>query len=122
MELKLRDILLAEQPLMRLSEIKMSALCAFRLGLVIRQIRPVLDTFYEHRNRLAREFGEEKDGQITIPPDRVGEFMEKLKPLLEESVDVNFTPFNPQDIQGETTPADMYALYWLFDRDGTEHT
>ena len=115
--MKLQDLVVAEQPMARLMEQKMSALTAYRLALIVRQMEPHLAEFKKQRLEIARRYGEEKDGQVTVPEERMAEFLKELQPLLDEEVEIKFHPISPQAIEGMMTPQDMYALHWLFAED-----
>ena len=116
--MRLHDLVVAEQPMARLMEQKMSALTAYRLALIARQVEPHLEAFKKQRLEIARRFGEEKDGQVTVPKERMEEFLKELQPLLDEEVEIKFRPISPQDIDGQISPQDIYSLWWLFDNEG----
>lgn len=114
MKLTLGQLLAAEEALKRLSEQKTSVLIAYRLSLVLKQVNEFLTPFYEQRLQLARRYGVEDKGVVTIPPDRAVEFAQALAPLLNEVVELKFTPFEVEDIKGEISAQDLLNLGWLF--------
>jgi len=116
--MKLQDLVTAEQPIARLMEQKMSALTAYRLALIARQMEPYLEAFKKQRLEIARRYGEERDGQVTVPPERVTEFLNEMQPILDEEVEIKFRPISPKDIDGQISPQDIYSLWWLFDNEG----
>lgn len=71
--------------------------------------------YSEKRDELLKEFGEDiGNGQFQLPPDKVNDFLEALKPYAELEVDVAVMTVSPDVFcSGSLTSSQMFALDWM---------
>ena len=105
----------ALQVLQRMATVQFPvAMHAYRIGRVIArlQMHPDLMAADEARATAVRKFGAEKDGQISVAPDRIAEFSAQYGPIavLPVSLEVPKLPVAILEHAPPMTPADMMAL------------
>ena len=71
-------------------------------------VQDELKIFEELRKELFQKFGEEKEGTITIPPDKIKDFQPEFEELLSMGKEINATtlwttPLKIDDIEGMET-------------------
>ena len=70
----------------------------------------------ESRIKTIREFGEEKDGQIQIPNEKVEEVNKEIAELFDIEQEMNIFMISFEDIENlEFTSAEMSALLFMIE-------
>lgn len=92
MKIKLGQLKLSEDSLVKFSKQEIPVQMAFQISRVIQKVAPELQLLEQLRQQLVHKYGiEDKEtGQITVPESKVGEFTEEIKPLLEAEVELDF--------------------------------
>ena len=65
-----------------------SAKLAYKMARLAAEVSKPLETLEEQRNALFKKYGEEKDGQITIPQKNLNKFQKEMTELLETEEDI----------------------------------
>ena len=67
---------------------------------------------------MIRKHGVEKDGAISVPPEKLPAFLAEYGPIAEKPIDFELTPLPMAILEHapEMTPGDMIALEPLFER------
>ena len=90
-----------------------SAKLAYKMARLAAQVTKPLETLEEQRNALFKKYGEEKDGQITIPEKNVKKFQKEMTDLLEteESIKVLSDKIKVSELDGlKLKPSFMFAF------------
>lgn len=94
-----------------------SAKLAYRLGRVLRSLRPEMGALNEAHIGLIKQFGgvENGDGQLHVPIDRLAEFNPAFDELLTATVEAWGEPLTLEEIDGqlELSGIDFMLLAWL---------
>ena len=70
----------------------------------------------ESRIKVIREFGEEKDGQVQIPNEKVEEVNKEIAELFDIEQEMNIFMISFEDIENlEFTSAEMSALLFMIE-------
>lgn len=107
----------AQPALERLAQTPLKAQTAYRLRLLIQQIRPLLTAYEETRVALVKELGTaDERGNFQVTPENHPAFQAQMEPMLGEAVTLDFKPLRIEDL-GDTavTAAELMALDWLFE-------
>ena len=114
--MKLLELVTAREALQRLVSLELPAATAFQIARAARPIQIELQSYEQQRVALVRRLGEEKNGQVTVPPEKFEEFNVEHQTLLDVEMELDITPLNPA-ILGEVPvkPADLMALRFLFE-------
>lgn len=90
-----------------------SAKLAYKMARLAAQVTKPLETLEEQRNALFKKYGEEKDGQITIPEKNVKKFQKEMTDLLEteEPIKVLSDKIKVSELDGlKLKPSFMFAF------------
>lgn len=90
-----------------------SAKLAYKMARLAAQVSKPLETLEEQRNALFKKYGEEKDGQITIPEKNVKKFQKEMSDLLEteEEIKVLSDKIKVSELEGlKLKPSFMFAF------------
>lgn len=112
----LGQIVNSQTALERLAQTPLKAATAYRLRLLIGQIRPLLTAYEETRISLIKELGSPVEGGgMKVKPENFTDFQAQMEPMLAEPVTLDFKPLTIEEL-GDTavTAADLMALDWLF--------
>lgn len=92
MKIKLGQLKLSEDSLVKFSKQEIPVQMAFQISRVIQKVAPELQLLEQLRQQLVHKYGieDKATGQITVPESKVGEFTEEIKPLLEAEVELDF--------------------------------
>jgi len=113
--LTVEQLIAADSALVRLQETALPAPVAFKIGRIIREARRERVTAEETRQALALKYGQaEDDGSVTIPQERIAEFVEELRPFLQTEVTLAAAPICLADLgDAPVTPGEIDALAWM---------
>jgi hypothetical protein len=116
MKIKLLDIVNNVSNLKELQEIKLPVKAGYRLMRLVNRLDPILKSYDEKRNELVKEYGDQQeDGNIAVKdPEKTKLFMDKLKDLLSIEEEVEFTPFNIDDL-GDVKVETKLLINFLFE-------
>lgn len=90
-----------------------SAKLAYKMARLAAQVTKPLETLEEQRTALFKKYGEEKDGQITIPEKNVKKFQKEMTELLEteEEIKVLSDKIKVNELEGlKLKPSFMFAF------------
>lgn len=90
-----------------------SAKLAYKMARLAAQVTKPLETLEEQRTALFKKYGEEKDGQITIPEKNVKKFQKEMTELLEteEPIKVLSDKIKVNELEGlKLKPSFMFAF------------
>lgn len=106
----------ADGPLNRLAGLKLRGKAAYHVTKLCRLVTQELNHSEEVRVKLVREVGEtDKDGNVTVPGDKIAEFQQQLKEAYETPVKLDWNPITLDMIgENEISAADLIALGPLF--------
>ncbi len=112
--------IVAIQSLQKLMAAPFPAMEAFQIAKALAVLSANPNVVATDRTRLAmvRKHGVEKQGGISVPPEKLPAFLAEYGPIAEKPIDFELTPL-PMAILGhapEMTPGDMIALEPLFER------
>ena len=129
--MKLLDLVAAQEALQRLILLELPAATSFKIARTVRPIQAELRGYEQARVALVRRLGEEKDGQITVSPDKFAEFNTELGALLEVDIEIEINVLSPSILTDDTCPecgvkiksgmtvkpSDLMALWFLFEEE-----
>jgi hypothetical protein len=111
MKIKLIDVQRGQQVWSKIGQKNFSAKLAFRIMRFMRELETTLKDIDAIREKLVMELGEEKDGKVSIVPDKLNEFHTRMTELLDEEVEIPDLNVKLDDLDGvEFTPVEMMAL------------
>ena len=64
-----------------------------KLHKVSAELKPYVDEFEKSKMEVFKSLGDEKEGQITVPKEKIVELNTKLNDLANEEIDVDLTSF-----------------------------
>lgn len=111
----LDDLLMAEAPLTRLTELPLPAALSYRLAILARAVRAHLDPFQTTRNALIEKYGETRPttpeeqarGQgpevKAVRPDAIVDFLRELRELVAVEVTVSEPPLDLAQLPATVT-------------------
>ena len=108
----LGELIIAEQALERLLEVKLPAAQAYHVAKLARLVKDETKFFHERRDALVRELGEPvpgEPGQVRVPQDRLGEFLKQTGDWAAVPTMIAWRPL-PLAMLPEMTPADLLRL------------
>lgn len=119
MELKLKDVLKANQALKIIidnEELKLDPLLKFKLLGIMKTIEPHIENYEIIKNEKIMQYGKKIDGgQVYIPSEdkeAVKKFNKDMDKVTEADVEVNISKIKAQDIMIKGVSADiLMALY-----------
>lgn len=117
MKCKLSELLGAEEALVVLMKAKLPARSAFLVGVFLRNIEVEVKAGHEVRLAVFRKYGEERDGQVFVPPKNAAEFNAELAPFLDTEVMLKTEPLPLAIFDGafQMTAEHMRALMPFID-------
>lgn len=112
----LGQIVHSQAALERLAKTPLKAATAYRLRLLVQQVRPLLDAYEETRVEQVKNMGEiDKAGNWHVKPENYNAFQAQMEPMLSEAVKLDFKPFAIEDLGDvSVTAVDLIDLAWLF--------
>ena len=116
----LRNIVESADIMRELSGKSLKGRAAFRVARLLREVEKEFTLFNEKRVDLIREYAQkdengeiksEENGNVTLDPDRLTEFYQKLEELLNAEVEINAERIDINDLDDiELTPAQVINL------------
>ena len=96
MNLKLRELIDAEQALGELVKKDLPAALAYKIGKLVRNAQNEYQVFYETRDKLVKKLGVQVENDWVIPQkdtEALGKFKEEIDSMLDMDVEIeNFYP------------------------------
>lgn len=89
MKLKVGQVLAAYEAFGRVGQTKLPAKGAYWVARLAKKLESEYATAEGRRVELVKELGQEKDGGIIVPSEKMPEFLEKWRPVLEEDIEVD---------------------------------
>src|SRR5574342_417683 len=92
MKIKVNDIVVAWDGIIKLSGMELKISDAFWISMQLKVIEPFYSEFINKRTDLFRKYGEqskEKPDIIEIIPDKISEFSKELDELLSAEIEIN---------------------------------
>jgi len=113
----LETLINATPALTKLMSCDLPIVLAFRLGVMVKTVDPILQSYNDRRNELIKQYSEpDEKGNRQVPPKHMQEFGDKLKLVLNEEVAVAGIPeITLKELEGiKMTAQHMSALTpWL---------
>lgn len=113
----LETLVNATPALAKLMSCDLPIVLAFRLGVMVKTVDPILQSYGDRRNNLIKQYSEpDEKGNRQVPPEHLTEFADKLKVVLAEEIEVPGIPeLTLKDLEGiKMTAQHMSALTpWL---------
>ena len=116
----LRNIVESADIMRELSGKSLKGRAAFRVARLLREVEKEFTLFNEKRVDLIKEYAQkdengeiksEENGNVTLDPDRLTEFYQKLEELLNTEVEINAEKIDTVDLDDiELTPAQVINL------------
>jgi hypothetical protein len=120
MIIKLSTLVNAQGALARLAGTKLPAKAAWRVGVILKKVDPLLVEFRKANEDLVRKHGEpvENTDNLRVRQENMPAFMAELNDLLEMGEELDFVKLRLSDLgEVEVTPADLMALEFMIDGD-----
>lgn len=117
--MKLRELVATQEALQRLVSLELPAAKAFQITRAIRPILVELEAYEQQRIALVRRLGErDKTGQVSVLPEKMAEFDNEIKTLLDVDIELEIPTMSPS-ILGEVNirPVDLMPLWFLFEEE-----
>ena len=108
----LAQVMEAQPALERLSSERLPVKVAYRVGKLLRLVRPEAEQFVNQRNDLVRQFGESKpNGDVEVTAENRDAFFAKVNELATVEVQFDIEPLEIAGLDGcQVTAADLVAL------------
>jgi len=96
MKFKMYEIRTMKEPLTKLIEKEIPVSTAFRLNKLVKSIDEYLTEIEQYRVKLINQYGvkNEEKNQVEVPSNKMKDFMKDMNDLLNEEVDIDFTPIS----------------------------
>lgn len=116
MQLSLREIYAADQPLAKLSQLDLPGKVAFRIVWLLDQIVNHIKKSEEVKTKLAQKHGDIiGENKYHIKEENKAEYIKEINELLDEKVELNFEPLDPSLLEETKLKAvDLYLLRFFF--------
>lgn len=115
MKIKLEEIIASTENLKALQEVKLPIKVSYRLMRLVNKLQPILNDYDAKRLSFIKELGtNNEDGSISVKEDKLPEFQDKLKELLSIEEEIDFIPFNIDEI-GNSNIETKLLVSWLFE-------
>ena len=88
MKLKVGQMMAAHEAFGRLTKEKLPPKGAYWVARLVKKLEPEFVAAEGRRVELIKEFGETKDGQVSVPQERFQDFLAKWAPVLEEEIEL----------------------------------
>lgn len=89
MKLKVGQVLAAFEAFGRVAGEKLPPKGAYWVARVIKRLEPEYAAAEGRRVALVKELGQEKDGSLSVPPERMKDFLDRWGPVLSEEIEVD---------------------------------
>lgn len=92
--------------------------CKGTVGLKIaynlRKLNDELKEYHEFKQELFKKYGEEKEGNLVInkESENFPLFMNELKPIESQEIEVNLRRFNESELAGSNLTAKQMSMIW----------
>jgi hypothetical protein len=119
--LTINEVLVLEQDVADMLNKELPFKLRFRIMELAKEIVAKLTTFKELNNSLIKEYGTEKNNQIVIErlnddgnfTEEFKQYTEKLKDLVSETVELNYSPINADSVPDSVTSTSSEVLFRL---------
>jgi hypothetical protein len=113
---------LAVQALQKLFNADFPAMEAFQLAMMTEILSTNSNVVATDKTRMAmiKKHGVEKDGNLAVPPENMGAFLEEYMPVAERFIELPIIPLPCSILEHapKMTPAEMMALKVFFTNEG----
>lgn len=92
MKIKIGQIANARNGIAWLSSAKLPPTTSIKIFRIMRAIKPELEDYLKIENELIIKYGIEVGDQVSVPLNRLEEYLNELKPVQNEVIDLDFTP------------------------------
>jgi hypothetical protein len=119
MKTTLKDIWLSQRVLGKLSKVTpLPIKTSYWLGIRTKKLMKEIEEIESKRLELVRKYGVLESGtkNMSVPEDRMNEFVKEFNDLLATEVELDIQKFNISDFEGNSTISgeDMVLLSFLF--------
>lgn len=125
MKLKLADLIKSQDALMELGKQKLPVVLSYKISLILKKVRPELESYEKVRVEKIKEFGEvekDKDGKETgdYSIDRNNKeiwekFVKELEEVGEQELELDIVELETKDFPADImlSPVQMESISWL---------
>ncbi len=114
MKVNLGRLWASREVLHKVTTMKFKARTSYRLMKMIDQVNNELEPFGKARQELFLKYGDQDGDRVTIKKENTEAFMDELKELEAQEVELKFSVSLEEIEEAELTPADLYAIDFLF--------
>ena len=114
MKVNLGRLWASREVLNKVTSMKFKARTSYRLMKMIDQVNNELEPFGKARQELFIKYGDQDGDRVTIKKENTEAFMEELKDLEGQEVELKFSVSLEEIEDAELTPSDLYAIDFLF--------
>ncbi len=114
MKVNLGRLWASREVLNKVTTMKFKARTSYRLMKMIDQVNNELEPFGKARQELFLKYGDQDGDRVTIKKENTEAFMDELKELEGQEVELKFSVSLEEIEEAELTPADLYAIDFLF--------
>lgn len=116
MQIRLKQIIAANDALKKLSTINLPIKISYRLRRLDDKVKSILGTYEEARVSLVKEYGQtQDDGTFSVSdPEKLKTFWEKTSELQEVEENIEFDKIKLEDM-GSISIAPEALVEWIFD-------
>ena len=105
--------------LKELMDKEMKASLSFKLGRIMKEVREMVQTFYEVRDSVIKKYGTEQEsnpGNFDIDPNKRNEYNTEMLELVQTEVEVNFTKIPMSEFDKiDIKPATVEMIFPIID-------
>ena len=113
MRVSLGRLWASREVLNKVTSMKFKARTSYRLMKMIDQVNNELEPFGKARQELFLKYGDQDGDRVTIKKENTQAFMEELKELEGQEVELKFSVSLEEIEDAELTPSDLYAIDFL---------
>ena len=120
MKIKLFKLINAKDTLQKMGETSFDdGVVCYKIARNISAVNPEFENFEKTREGLIKKYGEPTtdeetgaDTGIMVTPANMEEFQKQINEILQQDIEVNVTPINPEKIKG-FKPLELMLVDWM---------
>ena len=109
------QIVTAQPAMGKLAQMDLPMGVSYRLLRLLKDTGEIVELFNKKQRELFEQYGNQEDDKIVIPDENQEEFNEKMTSLLNEEIDLEFTPINVDAFADDVklTIPEINSLEWM---------
>ena len=124
MKIKLFKLMNAKDTLQKMGETNFDdGVTCYKIARNISSLNPEFENFEKTKEGLIKNYGEptknEETGEdtgIMVTDENMEEFQKQMKDILEQDIEVNIVPINPEKIKG-FKPLELMLVEWMLEEE-----